>query len=60
MEDRGQLIRRSLNGNVVAQGKYRITWDGKNSTGATLSKGIYFYSTRNESKNTKTGKIVLM
>jgi flagellar hook assembly protein FlgD len=49
-----------LNGNVVAQGKYRITWDGKNSTGATLSKGIYFYSTRNESKNIKTGKIVLM
>ncbi len=58
--DRGQLVRRLLLGNVVAQGKYRISWDGKNSNGANLSKGIYFYSIRSESKNIKTGKIVLM
>lgn len=58
--EQGQLIRRWLDGTLVPEGKYRIIWDGKNSGGAKVSPGTYFYAIRAASGLVKSGKLILM
>ncbi len=38
----GELVKTLVNGDIVS-GNYKVTWNGTNSHGVTVSSGIYFY-----------------
>ena len=40
---RGELVKTLLNENMVAA-THSVIWDGRNSTGQSVSSGVYFYS----------------
>ena len=54
----GQVIR-TLVDNHFSPGTYKVTWDGRNASGAEVSSGVYFY--KFTSKNfTQTRKMLMM
>ena len=58
--ENGQLVRRLIAGSVVPEGKFDIIWDGKDSYGAPLLAGVYYYSIQGETTGEHKGKIVLV
>ena len=54
----GNKIRTLKNG-VMESGKYMNAWDGKNSSGETVSSGIYIYQLKSNSL-TSTKRMILM
>ncbi|MCX6828212.1 MAG: T9SS type A sorting domain-containing protein [candidate division Zixibacteria bacterium] len=54
----GQSVRVLLNAHK-SSGNYRITWDGKDSSGRSVSSGIYFYRFQ-AGDYVETKKMVLM
>lgn len=38
----GELVRTLVDGNLAAR-SYRLTWDGRNNAGVTVTSGVYFY-----------------
>ena len=58
--ENGQLVRRLIAGSIVPEGKFDIIWDGKDSYGAPLPAGIYYYSIQGETSGEHRGKIVLV
>lgn len=55
----GQNVRQLINGNTVNQGKQQIIWDGKDASGNDLADGVYIYKIQGESKELKSGKMIL-
>ncbi len=55
----GQNVRQLINGNRVNQGKQQIIWDGKDSFGTDLADGVYLYRIQGETKEIKSGKMIL-
>ena len=56
----GQTVKTLLSGNMIAEGKYQVMWDGKNAGGADLPSGTYEYSLTGESFGRRSGKIILV
>jgi hypothetical protein len=54
---KGQIVRSLLNSNVKA-GSYKLTWDGKDNLGNSVTSGVYFYKLNNNQK-TITKKMLL-
>jgi protocatechuate 3,4-dioxygenase beta subunit len=54
----GREIRRLQDG-TLPEGSHRLLWDGRDSNGATLSSGVYWYRLATP-EATRTGKMVLM
>jgi hypothetical protein len=42
----GQVVRTLVDGQPMAAGAYRQLWDGRNSNGAKVASGVYFYQLR--------------
>ena len=40
----GQLVNTLINNELVSAGTHKVTWNGKNKNGLTVSTGMYFYS----------------
>lgn len=59
-DEKGRPVRTLLAGNLVAEGRFQIVWDGKDASGAALPAGVYGYCIRGENGEIKTGKIVLL
>ncbi|MBP7821690.1 MAG: metallophosphoesterase [Saprospiraceae bacterium] len=56
----GRLVRTLIAGNLISEGRYQLTWDGKDSTNQDQPNGTYFYSINGESTMHKSGKIILI
>jgi hypothetical protein len=60
MDEKGVVIRRLIDGNIVQEGSYQIIWDGKDSNGISCQSGLYFYALQCETDGFKTGKMMLV
>ncbi len=58
--EKGELVRKLINGSVVQTGKYEVIWDAKNFADVSMPNGVYFYSLKAESTGTKSGKLILI
>ena len=56
----GRLVRTLIAGNSISEGRYQLTWDGKDSANQDQPNGTYFYSINGESTMHKSGKIILI
>lgn len=54
----GQVVRTLVN-NHFTPGMYKVTWDGRNASGATVSSGVYFYKFTSQSFS-QTRKMLMM
>ncbi len=55
----GKLVRTLLNEDRPAGEQHRVTWDGRNDAGQSVSSGVYFYRL-NANDFTQTKKMVLL
>ncbi len=55
---KGQLVKTLVNG-MRNQGQHKVTWNGSDNTGKTVTNGIYFYKL-SDGKDTITKKMVLV
>ena len=39
----GQVVRKLVDGEVLAAGQYQAVWDGRSESGASVASGMYFY-----------------
>lgn len=53
----GRRVRRMSTGSLLA-GPHDVAWDGRDDHGAALPSGEYFYSVRQDAKETLTGKAI--
>jgi flagellar hook assembly protein FlgD len=60
LNNQGQRVRNLLTGNVVQEGTFLITWDGKDGNGNKLPNGVYWYLLQDETGSTQNGKMILM
>ncbi len=59
LNEKGQLVKDVLSNNWVEAGQYQVVWDGKNNQGVEQPSGVYFYVIEGQSKERKSGKILL-
>ena len=57
-DGKGQSVRNLILGNLIQEGRCRISWDGMDDSGNQLPNGIYFYMIKNEDGKQKSGKII--
>jgi len=58
--EKGELVKKLLSGVEIAEGKYKIIWDGKNNSENLVPEGVYWYTLQNSQGQLKSGKIVLL
>jgi hypothetical protein len=56
----GEMVRRLIDNNLVAEGKFQIVWDGKDGLGNELPAGNYFYRLVSDSNTKGNGKLLLI
>ncbi len=55
----GKKIKTLLSNQVYDSGRHKVSWDGSNNTGKSVSSGVYFYRIRTE-KYVKSKKMALL
>jgi hypothetical protein len=55
----GQMVKELVNGNYINQGRFQVTWDGKNNSGSDVANGMYLYKITSEKGEVASGKIVV-
>lgn len=55
----GQSVRELVTGYFVNDGKFQVSWDGKDQSGAEVANGVYLYKISGEQGEVTTGKILV-
>jgi hypothetical protein len=55
----GRLVRRLVEGEHQLPGRYSIPWDGRDSTGARVASGVYYYKLEADGE-ARTNRMVLL
>jgi flagellar hook assembly protein FlgD len=55
---RGQLVKTLFEGKL-SEGRYEVTWDGKDESGATVASGVYLYRLKT-AQGVITRKMILL